>query len=448
VWYKHDLNFKKPKSNLFFDIVTPVTYQNPRSCVSAKLFSRLLADSLNEFAYDADLCGLFYTLSATIEGLQLVVRGYNCKQIVLLQKVIERLANFRVDKERFELIKETVTREYKNFQMEQPFTRALYNINLCIENLRWSNEEYIEAIEEITAEQLQEFIPRLLEGLFIESLMHGNISHEDVITMMHMIETILKPRPLINTFQEQRAAKLCKENIYLYRMKGLDPENINSAIENYYQIGSTSIQITSILDTFCQITQSPVFSQLRTNEQLGYLVFSGSRSDCGIEGYRIIVQSSVKDPAYLDERIETFLKEFREVIIKMPEDEWLRNLSSVITKKLEKDKSLKQESYRYWKEIVNPHTYIFDRAQREVELIEKIQKQDIIGFYDKYISPDSKHRRKFTSQVWGKGFEMGPVEDLKKKHPNLVVIEDKRVFKRSLPLFPLVYNGHDRRSKL
>jgi len=288
----------------------------------------------------------------------------------------------------------------------------------------------------------------LLEGLFIESLMHGNISHEDVITMMHMIETILKPRPLINTFQEQRAAKLCKENIYLYRMKGLDPENINSAIENYYQIGSTSIQITSILDTFCQITQSPVFSQLRTNEQLGYLVFSGSRSDCGIEGYRIIVQSSVKDPAYLDERIETFLKEFREVIIKMPEDEWLRNLSSVITKKLEKDKSLKQESYRYWKEIVNPHTYIFDRAQREVELIEKIQKQDIIGFYDKYISPDSKHRRKFTSQVWGKGFEMGPVEDLKKKHPNLVVIEDKRVFKRSLPLFPLVYNGHDRRSKL
>jgi hypothetical protein len=37
-------------------------------------------------------------------------------------------------------------REYKNFLFEQPYQRAMYNINLLIEHIRWTIEEYIEAI--------------------------------------------------------------------------------------------------------------------------------------------------------------------------------------------------------------------------------------------------------------------------------------------------------------
>eukprot|EP01121_Diplochlamys_sp_Union-15-3_P012400 TRINITY_DN3708_c0_g1_i4.p1 TRINITY_DN3708_c0_g1~~TRINITY_DN3708_c0_g1_i4.p1 ORF type:complete len:951 (+),score=168.25 TRINITY_DN3708_c0_g1_i4:43-2895(+) len=445
IWYKHDQTFKKPKANLCFDIVTPVTYQSPKNCVAATLFSRLLADSLTEFSYDADLGGLHYSLSATIEGLQLHVTGYNCKQRVLLQKVIQRMAKFKVNTERFQLIKEAVTREYKNFQLEQPYSRALYNINLCTESFRWTNEEYIEAIEDIDPTFLQDFIPRLLESLFIEGLIHGNISHKEALDIFDTIEGVLKPKPLIITFQEQRVIKLTKGKTHLCRMYGLDPENNNSAIENFYQIGISTIQLTATLDLLCQIIQAPAYSQLRTTEQLGYLVFTGTRSDRGTEGFRVIIQSSVKDAGFLDERIEAFLKTFRADLEKMPNDEWERNVASVIDRKLEKDKSLREETKRYWREIINPHLYQFDRAIKEVEVIKKLKKQDMLEFYDKYISPDSKERRKLSSQVFGKGFSMVPNEEAK-KNPDVVVIEDKRAFKRSMPLFPLVYTGLDRKS--
>jgi len=54
--------------------------------VMTKLFGRLVTDALNEFAYDAEVAGLGYTISNTSEGFQLIVKGYNCKQYVLIEK--------------------------------------------------------------------------------------------------------------------------------------------------------------------------------------------------------------------------------------------------------------------------------------------------------------------------------------------------------------------------
>jgi secreted Zn-dependent insulinase-like peptidase len=46
----------------------------------------------------------------------------------------------------------------------------------------------------------------------------------------------------------------------------------------------------------------------------------------------------------------------------MPDEEFVHHVEALIAKKLEKDKNLKQEANRYWKEIITPHTYIFDRG--------------------------------------------------------------------------------------
>lgn len=43
----------------------------------------------------------------------------------------------------------------------------------------------------------------------------------------------------------------------------------------------------------------------------GYIVWSGVRNVYGVMGFRFIVQSSVKDPAYIDDRIEEFMTELR-----------------------------------------------------------------------------------------------------------------------------------------
>jgi len=57
----------------------------------------------------------------------------------------------------------------------------------------------------------------------------------------------------------------------------------------------------------------PVFDQLRTKEQLGYVVSSSMHEAYTTMGYRITIQSG-KAPLYLEDRIDSFLIEFTETL--------------------------------------------------------------------------------------------------------------------------------------
>ncbi len=143
----------------------------------------------------------------------------------------------------------------------------------------------------------------------------------------------------------------------------------------------------------------------------------------------------------------------------MSEEEWTNHCQSLIARKLEKDKSLKQESERFWKEVANPHTYWFDRGKirksevqiirmltttlsldaKEATLIEALKKDDIVAFYEHYVSPLSKNRRKLSTRVYNNATEVPTAL------PDTIVVTDAntRAFKRSQPLFPLLYTGLD-----
>ena len=80
-----------------------------------------------------------------------------------------------------------------------------------------------------------------------------------------------------------------------------------TSVECYYQCGVQSTRDNAIVELFCQVINESSFNVLRTQEQLGYIVASGVRNFGGAQGVRLIVQSD-KSPAFLDERIENFLR--------------------------------------------------------------------------------------------------------------------------------------------
>jgi insulysin len=440
LWFKQDTTFKLPRAILNFEINSPVAYESPAAVVMSKLFCKLLTDSLNEFAYDADIAGLSYALSNTVEGLALEVKGYNCKQHILVKKVFEKLATLQFEDARFFVLREAASREYKNFLRSHPYSLATYKTSVSLESVRWTFDEYIQVVDAITPEQLREFIPRLLKQLFVEMLFLGNITHKEALSMLAEIESVLSFNGVwTGQLPERRVAMLPVNTPVVYQMKVIDPKQINHAIENVYTVDVDNMKDMTLLELFNQIIQADCFNQLRTVEQLGYIVFSGIKVDCGVLGFRVIVQSSVKDPAYLDERIENFLASVKDNLGTLSEEEWTNHCQSLIARKLEKDKSLKQEAERFWKEVANPHTYWFERDAKEAALVETLKKDDIIAFYEHYVSPLSKNRRKLSTRVYNNSTEMPTAL------PDTIIITDAntRAFKRSQSLFPLLYTGLD-----
>jgi insulysin len=74
----------------------------------------------------------------------------------------------------------------------------------------------------------------------------------------------------------------------------------------YLQCGVQEDNSNVFIDLVSQILSEPCYNVLRTQEQLGYIVFSGVRKANGAKGLRILVQST-KHPQYVEGRIEKFL---------------------------------------------------------------------------------------------------------------------------------------------
>jgi insulysin len=79
-----------------------------------------------------------------------------------------------------------------------------------------------------------------------------------------------------------------------------------NAIDIYFQCFQQSLENEALLELFCHLVKEPCFDQLRTKEQLGYVVDSGVRCIRDVQGFRVIVQSS-HELESVDQRIELFI---------------------------------------------------------------------------------------------------------------------------------------------
>ena len=242
---------------------------------------------------------------------------------------------------------------------------------------------------------------------------------------------------------------------YVHRQHSqyFNPEEVNSAIENIYILGvevglstdKEGLASEAMLQLISHLLSEPCFDQLRTKEQLGYIVSVSHTKISQLLALRVIVQSNHKDPEYLDDRIELFLNQYRENLMGMGSEEFQANVNAVREHLLEKPKNLNQvmllqylayfslalqESSTFWEEI-NTSTYFFQRKSNVAELLSEVTLSETIEFYDKFVL--SNQRKKFSSRFFGKD----------KSYPDttkndVVVVSSPVQFKRSMPASPII----------
>uniref|UniRef100_A0AAX7VC14 Insulin-degrading enzyme n=1 Tax=Astatotilapia calliptera TaxID=8154 RepID=A0AAX7VC14_ASTCA len=271
VWFKQDDKFFLPKACLNFEFFSPFAYVDPLHCNMAYLYLELLKDSLNEYAYAAELAGLNYELQNTAYGMHLSVKGYSDKQHILLKKIIEKMATFEIDEKRFDIIKEAYMRSLNNFRAERPNYHAMYYLHLLMTEVVWTKDELREALDDVTPPRLNIFIPQLLSRLHIKVLLHGNITKESALGMMQMVEDTLTEhahtKPLLpSQLIRYRQVQVPDGGWYVYQQK--NEVHNDCGIDIYYQIDMQSTHDNMLLELFAQIISEPCYSTLRTKEQL------------------------------------------------------------------------------------------------------------------------------------------------------------------------------------
>ncbi|CAN0108568.1 unnamed protein product, partial [Laminaria digitata] len=99
------------------------------------------------------------------------------------------------------------------------------------------------------------------------------------------------------------------------------------------------------------IMEDPYYDSLRTQQQLGYLVFSGVKIVEGVSFMYLLVQSAERSPSYLSDRSLEFLKGFRQQLVDLPTSQLRDYAGGLVDRKLEPDRRLSSEVERNWAEI-------------------------------------------------------------------------------------------------
>ncbi|KAG1681085.1 Insulin-degrading enzyme [Nymphon striatum] len=470
VWFKQDNEYLLPKSVIKIHLKSPLAYSDPLSCGLACMFVRLFQDALTEYSYDAQLAGLSYNLANVKSGMMLYMKGYNHKLNILLEKLMDCLTSFEVDEKRFEIFKEKYVRGLHNFKAEQPYQQAFYYTDILLSQYGWTKDDILQVSDQITFDKLKDFIPELLSKLCIECLCHGNLTEKvwnrcgvacGIMLALHLFDRNHHRPSSLSSLQYFVWIRICS-NLTLSALssemtthaQSLDiitiveqklEEKINSTHLHPCQlIGERTVQLpfgntflfnqqstnaNILADLYAQILSEPCFNVLRTQEQLGYIVHSGTHYMNGVLGFNVLVQSEFS-PSYVNERIESFLSSVEDIIENMSDEEFQQNKTSLSEKRLEKPKRLYQQSNKYWSEIVS-NQYNFDRGVEllfanflvehnngasqptrhlgakvgmqpyniEVEELKSITKEDLLKFHQKLVSHKSDERKKLSVQV-------------------------------------------------
>jgi insulysin len=381
IWWKKDDQFWVPKANVHIYFKTPITYVSARVVLICTLFRELVNDALVEYSYDADISGLVYDFSNHISGLSITVSGYNDKLHVLLEKVLLQVRDLEVREDRFAVIHDRMSRSLRNWDIGQPYGQVGTYSRTFKSDRSFMNEDLTKELDNVTAKDVQEFYPQILAQCQVEVLAHGNLHKEEALKITDKVIEIVKPKHLPDSqLPIRRNLILPPGSNFIYEKQLRDPANVNHCIEYSLYAGNRyDNDIRAKLLLVGQMTDEPCFNQLRTIEQLGYVVFSSAAFHDTWAGYRILIQSE-KDCRYLEGRIENFLNSFEKTLQEMSEEDFEGHKRAIINKRLAKLKNLGQEDNRFWNHIYSD-SYDFLQGM-------SAQLSDLNA-----TNPNSRHRR-------------------------------------------------------
>ncbi|PKU87606.1 Zinc-metallopeptidase, peroxisomal [Dendrobium catenatum] len=364
LWHKIDLTFNVPRANAYFLITVKDGYSSLRTCVLTELFVSLLKDELNEIIYQviypmmgkhpmimAGVAKLDTSLSIIGHKLELRLYGFNDKLSTLLSKILTIARNFSPKIDRFKVIKEDMERSLKNVNMK-PLSHSTYLRLQVLREKFWDADEKLACLVKLSLSELEAFIPILLSELHVEGLCHGNLLENEATNISDIFNNTFSMRPLPLGLHNQDRVLCLSSNESLVKSMPVKNE-----VELYFQIeqdkGSKATQLTAITDLFGNIVHEPCYNQLRTKEQLGYVVECGPRMTYRVLGFCFRVQSSNYNPCYLHQRIDNFVGGLPDILEKLDDESFENHKSGLIANKLEKDPSLLYETERYWTQIVD-----------------------------------------------------------------------------------------------
>lgn len=368
LFYKHDVSFAVPRSSIQLALQPTM----PLS-VADKNAMRLLADAIDEqltaTLYDADIAGVNVDIGAGEKSITISLNGYQQKMPLLLETILTALKQHKIAKAIFSQVKTAYRQELQNTTNKMPYQQTFAYLNKALLHDASLPSQRLAALDALEAKDVEKFAEKMLGDLAVRLLVYGNNTYADAESLGKQLSQFLPTSDFDNSWQNHRVVTLEKDIVTTF-----DVDHNDSAITYYIQAGK-GYQARAQIGLLAKMLEPQFFTKLRTEMQLGYVVFAYPRPVLEQAGIAFTIQSPVADADSLQQHIIAFNKQFSQQLSDLKSGDFTAVKDILEAELLQQPENLITAAGRYWNDIITTGKTASSR-QAVAAAIAKITQQD------------------------------------------------------------------------
>lgn len=376
-WYKADHDFRVPKANLSVRVLSPWLGQSAKKAATAHLYAMLLEDQLNEYEYPANLAGLSFDLRANGRGFDIDVKGYSSKQADLYRQIMMVVKSSKFEKKRFSLLKEKLLRDWKNSAQATTYHQLFDAAPSLLYSPYWDKQALAKALDSVEFEDIKMISREVWKGAHFKGLAYGNLTEAQAREFVTLSKGVVIDATAESEIPAAKVTKLGQESqeAWFYSV-----DHSDVAVALYLQARNDSAEERAQIALLRQILKSSFYYHLRTEQQLGYIVFATSMPLRKVSSLILLVQSPSHSYENVVQSISTFVRE------NAGQSELFdQHREAVIAELAKQPKNLGEQNARYWGAILQGDDTYSDRAVL-IDALEGLSEDDFKDFSAEFLS--------------------------------------------------------------
>ncbi len=392
MYYAQDTEFQRPLAAHLLRFRTPRSMANLRNAVLMRFYENCIRESLTEATYAAAEAGLHFNLSAAVDGVQIAVEGYDAPAGRLLDTVSGSLVEFKLSEERFAALKDRVLRELAAFDRGDAYKTLQESRRRALREFYFRPDEELPLARKVTLAQVHEFARGLYARGKIEALSYGNLSANDAATLVRRLAVRLKTQALPASQLVERRTLVTAPGQVVRSSEQLAVNN--SAYRQEYVLGRSTPELRAATAVLAAFVSEPFYTEMRTRQQLGYIVAGGAAEDVNSEFAYFIIQSADHPADELEARATAVIEQLPAQLAALDDGAWQALVAGVRSSLQEKDKSIAERAMRLFGLAFEQHAD-WDRRADTLKALDALTRERAAALLKVAVSPKTAQVRTF-----------------------------------------------------
>ncbi|MDC3180973.1 insulinase family protein [Gammaproteobacteria bacterium] len=381
-WQMYDDQFKLPKVYTTVRIAKQ-QHQDDKSRVALSVLIEMYRHQAIRSFYPAMKAGN-QVVGYASEGDILVKSKRWSHSSALIPDMIKEMTVYTSNliEQDFFQAKERLLREQSARVLWAPYLELESTLSEISTDRAMLNVQYTTILEQISFEDIQQIANQLWDDVSIEAFEYGNIieGYSDLLGLSELVE--LKEGEFVlptksKVLQIEQSMQVAQSN-----------HHNDIAVAHIYQT-DLSIKNYVIAQLVSRLTQPGFFEDLRTQHQLGYIVYERFSPVQYSPFIKFVVQSPGHQCSVVESHINRYINTQSEWLERLA-DEDFDNVKSALLDEMMHSFTSMPEVYRYYESRIVMQTYDYDFKERVAQVLQGVSRQDVITFWNQYfvLSPN------------------------------------------------------------